>query len=268
MKTLSPTQQACLEAMGIDVWVSRSVDLAQPDKTEEPEQVVDMLGKPQDIQPDKINSEKLQTDVLIAEEPTAEETGRADSISLNWDTLKQTVSSCQSCALHTSRQQTVFGAGNENADWLIIGDGPTEQDDCSGQIFTGEQGELLTAMLRAIGLTRQQVYLTNTLKCLAPDKREPESASYAACSEYLKQQIRLLQPKLVLLLGQNAAQRLLGTHSTLARLRQKVHQLEGFNIPVVVSYHPASLLSMPANKRDAWQDLQFAYKTIAAEAVL
>ena len=123
-------------------------------------------------------------------------------------------------------------------------------------------------MLRAMGLTRQQTYITNSLKCTTPDNREPDAVESDTCIHYLKQQIELVKPKLILIFGQSAAQRLLDTHSTLARLRQRTHFIEGIQIPVVVTYHPAYLLSMPADKGKAWQDLLFANKTISAEAVL
>jgi len=244
MKSLNPTQHACLEAMGIDVWVPRV------------EVVVDSNAATS-------GSEiKNKTAVDTQPEPTA------SAIPTNWNDLRQAVVTCQKCILHTTRTQAIFGSGNQNADWLIIGDIPSEADDQHGDIFSDQSGELLTAMLKAIGLIRQQVYIANTLKCITPNNREPETGESETCIQYLLQQIALIKPKLILIVGQNTAQRLLKTHSTMARLRQKVHTLVDFNIPVVVTYHPAYLLNMPADKEKAWQDLILAKKTISAAAVL
>jgi len=266
MKTLNPTQRACLEAMGIDVWVSRensneelNTEKAEYAKDEQASEVISVA------QPALAEVESLTSEV--ENKPATESSAQLD-VPQNWQGLKATVSNCTRCSLHSSRIQTVFGSGNEKADWLIIGDKPSEADNTSGEPFSDKAGELLTAMLRSIGLTRQQVYVANTLKCITPNNREPEASESEACLQYLKQQINLIQPKLILVVGQSAAQRLLGTHSTMARLRQKVHSLESINIPVVVTYHPSYLLSMPADKGKAWQDLLFANKVISTEAVL
>ncbi len=261
MKLLNSTQLACLEAMDIDVWVPREetkqlVEMPVVDtKASLPESEVESI--PVDLQP--ITETEKKEVVELQPEPL---------VPADWNGLRQMVSSCQQCALHTTRTQTVFGSGNQNADWLIIGDIPSVADDQHGEIFTDQGGELLTAMLKAIGLTRQQVYITNALKCLPPNNREPEADESEACLQYLQQQITLLKPKLILVIGRNAAQLLLKTHSTMARLRQKVHTLDGINVPVVVTYHPAYLLNMPADKEKAWQDLLLAKKTISATTVL
>jgi len=274
MKSLSPTQHACLDAMGIDVWVSRDelldVESAKVVVSIEPES--DPISESLDTQATHAENITVDETTLESEPPPVEfiprEIAPILDIPADWNGLRQAVSNCQRCELHLTRTQTVFGAGSQNADWLIIGDTPTVDDDKDGNPFAGLSGELLTAMLRAIKLTRQHVYVTNTLKCLTPNNREPEAVEIETCVRYLYQQIKLIKPKLILIMGQSAAQRVLNNHSTLARLRQKIHTLEGSNIPVIVTYHPASLLSMPANKSKAWQDLLLAQKTISAEAVL
>jgi len=278
MKNLSPTQQACLDAMGIDVWVPR--DVQNEDAIEAIQDTPILLSQVKQEQVPVTNAEILpvvennQTIDVDASpiQKIADDIPTTLSIPDDWNGLSQAVSSCRECGLHTSRTHTVFGSGNQNADWLIIGDTPTVDDDKNGNPFTGQSGELLTAMLRAIKLTRQQVYITNTLKCTTPNNREPEESELDTCLQYLHKQISLINPKLILVLGQSAAQRVLNNQSTLARLRQKVHSLEDSNIsvsvPVVVSYHPSSLLSMPANKGKAWQDLLFAQKAISSQAVL
>ena len=251
MKTLNRTQDACLEAMGIDVWVSRHSEVVSDDS--ELEIVADVVEAKENA---------------IDSRPVALESDQPISIPEDWQGLQQTVSSCQLCSLHKNRNQTVFGFGNQQADWLIIGDVPSSDDDASGQIFSGESGNLLTAMLRAIGLSRQQVYLSNIVKCMPVNNMEVTTDESDICIKYLQQQIKFIQPKLILVLGQLAAQRLMGSHSTLARLRQKIHTLDNVDTPIIVTYHPSSLLSMPHNKRDAWQDLLFAQKTISTETVL
>lgn len=265
MKSLNPTQHACLEAMGIDVWVPReetellAVESASAD-IKMTASKLDDISEPADLQ--SATEIKTKEVANIIPKPTAPE------IPTDWNGLRQMVSTCQKCALHATRTHAVFGSGNQNADWLIIGDKPSESDDLQGNVFSDQSGNLLTAMLKAIGLTRQQVYIANTLKCIPPNNREPEAGESETCFQYLQQQIELIKPKLILVVGQSAAQRLLKTHSNMARLRQKVHNLEGVNIPVVVTYHPAYLLNMPTDKEKAWQDLLLAKKTISATAVL
>ncbi len=261
MKSLNPTQYACLEAMGIDVWVSRKqAGLPEPDEISTVKSSVDIKAESFEYHPD-IEVKNKDTATVQPQQTEAD-------LPADWNGLQQAVTCCQKCVLHTSRTHTVFGSGNQNADWLIIGDKPSEVDDECGESFSDQSGELLTAMLKAIGLTRQQVYITNTLKCIPPNNREPEIDETETCLQYLFQQIKLIKPKLILVVGHSAAQRLLKTHSTMARLRQKVHTLEDVNLPVVVTYHPAYLLNMPADKAKAWQDLLLAKKTISTTAVL
>lgn len=257
MKSLNPTQYACLEAMGIDVWVPRVEVVADSHTITSEAEVKTISSNPQlDAEIKSNTTVDTQPETAVAAIPT------------NWNDLKQAVAMCQKCILHTTRTHAVFGSGNQNADWLIIGDSPSAADDQKGDIFSDQSGELLTAMLKAIGLTRQQVYIANTLKCITANNREPEMDESETCIQYLLQQIALIKPKLILVVGQSAAQRLLKTHSTMARLRQKIHALEGFDIPVVVTYHPAYLLNIPADKEKAWQDLILAKKTISTAAVL
>ncbi|MBN1379321.1 MAG: uracil-DNA glycosylase [Gammaproteobacteria bacterium] len=181
--------------------------------------------------------------------------------SLDWDTLQQQVAGCTACALHASRKQTVFGAGNKTADWLIIGEAPGAEEDAQGEPFVGRAGKLLNNMLKAIGLEREQVYIANILKCRPPNNRDPQPEEARQCSAYLARQIELIAPKIILAIGRIAAQKLLDTDQAIGRLRGVVHQLPEYNIPVVVTYHPAYLLRKPSEKRKAWQDLLLAYHT-------
>jgi DNA polymerase len=172
--------------------------------------------------------------------------------------LEQRVAACTRCALHTTRTQTVFGVGNRQAEWLVVGEAPGAEEDRRGEPFVGRAGQLLNAMLRAIGLAREQVFIANVLKCRPPNNRDPLAGEVSECWPFLEQQIALLKPKIMLVVGRIAAQNLLKTDVPLGRLRQKVHEFGESRVPLVVTYHPAYLLRTPADKRKTWEDLKFA----------
>lgn len=176
----------------------------------------------------------------------------------DWSELRDRVAACTRCALCATRTQTVFGVGNQCAEWLIIGEAPGAEEDRQGEPFVGRAGQLLNSMLRAIGLARADVYIANILKCRPPGNRDPSPAEAAQCLPYLSEQIALLRPKIILVVGRIAAQNLLSTELSLSRLRQQVHYFGEARIPVVVTYHPAYLLRDPSEKRKAWEDLKFA----------
>ncbi len=178
----------------------------------------------------------------------------------SWADLRQRVAKCQQCELHQGRTQTVFGVGNHNADWLIIGEAPGAEEDRQGEPFVGRAGKLLNSMLFACGLQREQVFIANILKCRPPNNRDPKPGEVVACSSYLKEQICLLQPKIILAVGRIAAQNLLQTETPIGKMRGQRYQYADTGIPVVVTYHPAYLLRSPREKRKAWQDLQLAMR--------
>lgn len=178
-----------------------------------------------------------------------------------WETLKGEVLTCTKCALHSTRTQGVFGVGNRRAEWLVIGEAPGAEEDRRGEPFVGRAGQLLNAMLVAIGLPREQVFIANVLKSRPPNNRDPKPDEVAACLPYLMRQIALLQPRLMLAVGRIAAQNLLATDMPLGRLRGQVHSFGELNTPLIVTYHPAYLLRTPADKRKAWEDLKFARST-------
>ncbi len=181
---------------------------------------------------------------------------------LDWPELDSRVSQCTLCELHQSRTQTVFGVGNQTADWLIIGEAPGKDEDLQGEPFVGRAGQLLTAMLQAIGLTRDMVYIANILKCRPPNNRDPKPDEVVQCEAYLLRQIALIQPKLILAVGRIAAQNLLKTDTPIGKLRGQMHYLGATGIPVIATYHPAYLLRSPQEKRKAWQDLQLAVRVV------
>jgi DNA polymerase len=182
---------------------------------------------------------------------------------VDWPELRARVAACTRCALSSTRTQTVFGVGNLKAEWLIVGEAPGAEEDRRGEPFVGRAGQLLDAMLRAIGLPREQVFIANVLKCRPPGNRDPAAGETSECLPYLEQQIALLKPKIMLAVGRISAQNLLRTDVTLGRLRQQVHRFGTSQVPLIVTYHPAYLLRTPGDKRKAWEDLKFAREVCA-----
>jgi len=192
---------------------------------------------------------------------TAPKDRRSEIMSLDWGPLKARVASCTDCPLHAKRNKTVFGVGDEDADWLFVGEGPGADEDAQGEPFVGQAGKLLDNMLAAISLKRgANVYIANILKCRPPGNRNPEPHEALQCEPYLHRQIELIQPKLIIALGKVAAANLLASDASVATMRGKVHQYRG--IPLIVTYHPAYLLRSLADKAKAWSDLCFAVRAM------
>ena len=214
-------RRAYLEALGIDVWLPRDeADLQEEDAP------------------------------VIGATPDA----------LGWEDLREAVAACTSCSLHACRTQTVFGVGNPQADWMIIGEAPGAEEDRRGEPFVGRAGKLLDEMLRAVGQGRDSVFIANILKCRPPNNRDPKAEESEACRAYLQRQIELVQPKVILAVGRIAAHLLLETDEPVGRLRGSRHQLG--DTPLVVTYHPAYLLRSPSQKRKAWDDLCLAKRLL------
>jgi len=176
----------------------------------------------------------------------------------SWDELQQVVQQCVACDLHRTRKNTVFGVGFQQAEWMIVGEAPGADEDRQGEPFVGRAGQLLNNMLLAIGLKREQVYIANILKCRPPNNRDPRPEEVLKCEPFLRRQVELLAPKIILAVGRIAAHNLLKTDNSLAKLRGKCFYYGESKTPLVVTYHPAYLLRSPMEKRKAWQDLQFA----------
>ena len=182
-------------------------------------------------------------------------------MSLDWGLLKARVASCTDCPLHAKRNKTVFGVGDENADWLFVGEGPGADEDAQGEPFVGQAGRLLDSMLAAISLKRgANVYIANVVKCRPPGNRNPEQGEAHACEPYLHRQIELIQPRLIIALGKVAVSNLLATDASIASLRGRLHQYRG--TPMIVTYHPAYLLRSPHEKSKSWVDLCFAVRAM------
>lgn len=190
---------------------------------------------------------------------------------MGWEALQATVSACTACKLCTGRTQTVFGVGATQAQWLVVGEAPGEQEDRQGEPFVGKSGQLLDNMLRAIQRTRHathpdgseagpahQVYIANTVKCRPPGNRNPEPEELVQCEPFLIRQIELLQPRIILAMGRFAVQSLLRSTEPIGRLRGRVHHYQG--VPLIVTYHPAYLLRSPQDKSKAWDDLCLALR--------
>src|SRR5210317_128315 len=175
---------------------------------------------------------------------------------MDWPELRDCVANCTRCELSESRTNTVFGVGNQQADWMIIGEAPGAEEDRRSEPFVGRAGQLLDQMLLAIGQSRDKVFIANILKCRPPHNRDPKPAEAEACRQYLERQIELIQPKIILAVGKIAAQNLLGSDDPVGRMRGRPHDLGG--IPLVVTYHPAFLLRSPSQKHKSWSDLCLA----------
>jgi DNA polymerase len=202
---------------------------------------------------------RLRNKPEVVRDPEPAPAGR----SIGWVELRQLVSGCTQCGLHKTRTQTVFGVGDHEADWMLVGEAPGAEEDRLGDPFVGQAGRLLDNMLAAIDLKRtKNVYIANVLKCRPPGNRNPEPEEVAKCSPHLLQQIELVQPKLIVAMGRFAAQTLLNTDASIASLRGKVYRYAGR--PCIVTYHPAYLLRNLPDKAKAWADLLFARRTMAS----
>jgi uracil-DNA glycosylase len=245
-----PQRNAYLDALGIDRWVPRGTvetEVASP----EPVPVARTRDVPATLAPPRAPAVARTPVISPGDYPPA----------TDWPTLRERVAGCVACDLCKTRTQTVFGVGNEQADWLVIGEAPGAEEDRQGEPFVGRAGQLLNAMLLAIGLPRETVFIANILKCRPPGNRDPKPEEVSKCLPFLAQQIALLKPTIILAVGRIAAQNLLATDVPLARLRGKLHQFGPANTPLVVTYHPAYLLRTPVDKRKAWEDLKFARAT-------
>ena len=198
----------------------------------------------------------------VAMKPLADGVERMD-----WTALQETAAACQACDLCAQRKKSVFGVGDFQANWMVIGEAPGEEEDAQGEPFVGQSGQLLDNMLKAVGLSRKAqgdagVYIANAIKCRPPGNHNPSAQELATCAPYLARQVALVQPKIILLMGRFAVQSVLQTTEPLGKLRGQVHTHQG--VPVVVTYHPAYLLRNPADKAKAWADLVLALKTVQA----
>jgi uracil-DNA glycosylase len=184
---------------------------------------------------------------------------------MDWAPLQEAASACQACGLCQRRKNAVWGAGDVQGDWLIVGDPPSEEEDAQGQPFVGPAGELLDNMLRAVGQSREKgAYLTSVVKCRPPSSAIPSSEELAQCSAYLARQVALTRPKVIIAMGRFAYEVLTQSRDHLGKLRGREHVFEG--VPVIATYHPNALLRTQADKAKAWADLCMAMEVVERNA--
>jgi len=276
-------QQKMLQAMGLRVWTAPeavsavSLSVAAPPASPVPPVAPSLARAEVEREPVQVRV-KAPSAVAPVQVAAAIQVPTRDVSMLDAPALAEAIASCRSCSLCEGRRQSLWGVGHAQAHWMVVGEAPSEIDDLCNEPFaapdvpgaTGrEPGLLLDNMLRALGLTRQeaeagrQVFITHALRCRPQQDRSPGAAELASCRPYLKRQIELIQPRIILALGRLAAQALLDTQEPLGKLRGRVHQLAG--VPVVVSYAPSYLLRNPADKARAWEDLCLARRTLKGE---
>jgi DNA polymerase len=231
-----PRRQGYLKAMGITPWRRRARD-AEP--------------SPQSLDP-------RAAPFRGADSPAAPTPPGDEVAALDWPALRERVRDCRACELRAGCTQTVFGVGDTAARLLVIGEAPGADEDRQGEPFVGRAGQLLNAMLKAMGYPREAVFIANIVKCRPPGNRDPGPEEALRCEPYLLRQIELIRPRVILAVGRVAAQNLLKTQLTVGKLRGRVHAFAEGGIPLVVTYHPAYLLRSPEQKGKAWQDLQLA----------
>ncbi|WP_200374787.1 uracil-DNA glycosylase [Thiocystis violacea] len=270
-------RRAYLEAMGVTVWESRAPLIEEPVWTE---------SAPTDDAPRSCSQDAGQTSTepagMLAEaawveaipeppprarslepvvgseapSPASEAEPGANAIErMDWEALEAAVAGCRACGLCESRNRTVFGVGDRTAKLMLIGEAPGADEDRAGEPFVGRAGQLLDRMLAAIGLSREQVYIANLLKCRPPGNRDPKPEEALQCQAYLMRQIALIQPRLILSVGRISAQHLLRTDTPVGRLRGRWFADGPDGIPLRVTYHPAYLLRSPEQKAKSWEDL-------------
>jgi uracil-DNA glycosylase family 4 len=268
VRELDARQRAMLAEMGVKVWTPApararvaAVAAAEP-----------AVAAPAPVQPPARPPQAREPVARAPIVPTTPATAapvsiappapaRTDIAQLDWPALREAVAGCRACGLCESRRNTVFGVGHTEADWMIVGEAPGEQEDRQGEPFVGPAGQLLDAMLRACGRNRQAddargVFIANVLKCRPPANRNPAPEEVVQCEPFLSRQVALVKPRLIIAMGRFAVQSLLKTTEPIGRLRGRVHRYEG--VPVIVTYHPAYLLRTPVDKAKAWADLCLA----------
>ena len=256
---MSEQQHAYLKAMGIDVWVERTpVHLPAEDVTAE---------KVHKAQPESsVENESAPTATESVTQPVTTAESYNEIESLSWNELHSVVANCHNCDLADNRTKIIFGEGSQHASLMILGGAPNEEDEQQGHPFSGEAGSLLSAMIKAMGYQRSEVYITNLVKCTTLNNQDPSPAEVVACEGYLTRQIKLVQPDVILVLGSVTAQRFLKSKSTMSRLRGQLHFIDSIAIPVIVTYEPGYLLRSPNEKRKAWEDLQLAMKELSTKS--
>ncbi|MFP8781286.1 uracil-DNA glycosylase [Hydrogenophaga sp. RWCD_12] len=281
---LDARQRAMLAEMGVRVWAPRAEAAVASPAAESAPVVPKTVPAPAVAAPEPVAARPVPPVVAAPRAPVAaapvpssaaapvaahsERLRPAGVGDMDWAALQAAVEGCEACGLCKTRRNTVFGVGHVEADWMIVGEAPGENEDLQGEPFVGAAGQLLDNMLRAVGRSRagegsKGAYIANVLKCRPPANRNPQPQEVAQCEPYLARQVALVKPKIIVAMGRFAVQSLLRTDEPIGRLRGRVHRYEG--VPVIVTYHPAYLLRTPADKAKAWEDLCLAMETAAGQ---
>ncbi len=252
---LTTRQQHCLKGIGVQVWSERTAisgngDITDPVAATSSDPVAQIE---ENTVEEFLTEAALDKPVVTLQVPTSFD---------SWDSIIDTIHECKACELAQTCTQKVPGVGNQQADLLIIGEGPGHDEDIRGEPFVGRSGQLLDRMLAAIGISREQVYITNIVKCRPPNNRDPKQHEAQQCRAYLEAQIQQIAPKVILSVGRVSAHNLLGSKQPVGKLIQQMHKLPGTDIPLKVTYHPAYLLRNPSAKAIAWQDLKLLYQML------
>jgi DNA polymerase len=269
--TLDPRRRALWHAMRLGaVWQTRGAGPAAAAPTVEPLTPEVAPPTPEDAPatPAHAPAAIAFAPMATAGEPQPGGDGdrKARIARMDWEPLQAAVAACTACELCRTRRQTVFGTGHRQAHWLLAGEAPGAEEDERGEPFVGQAGRLLDNMLEAVGRSRRAqdpaaaVYIANVLKCRPPANRNPQPQEVALCEPFLKRQVQLVSPRVVLIMGRFAAQSLLGSDASIAQLRGRVHAIDlgGRTVPAIVTYHPAYLLRNLADKSKSWADLCLA----------
>jgi len=268
---LDARQRAMLKAMGITVWAptpekvlatllaeSSSPAALSPAATPQAVAPAARPSRAAAVAPPASVAPTPAVPTSVVQRPAIDPSALA---SMDADALAKTIAACQACALCEGRRHAVAGDGYLPADWMVVGDALGDAEDEQGQVFVGDEGILLDNMLRAVGRSRHEAgpsaaYVTTALKCRPLIGQKPADADIAQCANYLKRQVALVQPRVIVLMGSLATQAVLGSTEPLGRLRGQVHRFEG--VPVIVTYPLRNLMGMPQNKAKAWDDLCLA----------
>ncbi len=250
---LTPRQQHCLQGIGIRQWAGQPVG----DQVVEPDPATEILEAPQTEVPSKeiVQQNKPREPVVNVTPPP-----KLDS----WDNITHSIHQCEACELSQNCTRKVPGIGNQQAEVMIIGEGPGHEEDLKGEPFVGRSGQLLDKMLLAIGLSRAEVFITNIVKCRPPNNRDPHANEVKACEVFLKAQIKQISPRVILSVGRISAHHLLNSTSAVGKLIGQAHKLPGSDIPLKVTYHPAYLLRNPSAKSIAWQDMKILHQMLGS----
>jgi DNA polymerase len=260
---LTPRQKHCLQGIGIRQWVDRS-SVPQRSLNQEPAAEIEAVSEP--IKPASIAvtaTVKAQVSRFRPElEPVANIIPKIEFNLDSWDNINQSIVQCKNCNLANGCTQKVLGVGNRQADLMIIGEGPGQEEDIKGEPFVGRSGALLDKILLSIGIARSQIFITNIVKCRPPNNRDPHKDEIKACDAFLSAQIKQIAPKVILSVGRISAHSLLKTNEPVSNLITQSHQLTELNIPIKVTYHPAYLLRNPSAKSVVWQDMKLLHQML------